>query len=90
MAESQLQPGLRLVAEVCQGHRHGDVDGGQEPEEDDGEEAADWEDDERGSAVHDGPQEEEETEEREDPEHSHSDWPPQCLHLLDTENTYYC
>ena len=85
MVQGQLQPGLRLVAEVRQGHRHGDVDGGEQPEEDDGEEAADGEDDEGGPAVHDGSQEEQQAEEGEDPEDSHGDGPPQSLDLLDTE-----
>ena len=38
------------VAEVCEGDGHGDIDGGEEPEEDDGEQAADGENNESGSA----------------------------------------
>ena len=65
MVQGQLQPGLRLVAEVRQCHRHGDVDGGEQPEEDYREEAADREDDEGGSAVHDGSEEEQQAKEGE-------------------------
>ena len=38
------------IAEVCEGDGHGDVDGGEQPEEDDGEQAADGEDNESGPA----------------------------------------
>ena len=38
------------IAEVCESDGHGDVDGGEQPEENDGEQAADGEDNQSGPA----------------------------------------
>ena len=38
------------IAEVCESDGHGDVDGGEQPEENDGEQAADGEDNQSGAA----------------------------------------
>ena len=54
---------------------HGDVDGGEEPEENDGEEPTDRKDNEGGPAVHNGTNEQEETEEGEETKKRHCDWP---------------
>ena len=58
-------PGRRIVAEVGHGHGRGRVDGGQQPEEDDGEEAEDGEEDEDAAGVNDGADEEQQAEEGE-------------------------
>lgn len=84
VVEGQLEPGLRLVAEVRHGHRHRDVYGGEEPEEDDGKEAADREEDEGGATVDDCSDEEEHAEEGEDSQDAHSNWPSQSLYFVDT------
>ena len=58
-------PRGRVVAEVRHGHSRRGVDRRQEPEEDDGEEAEDWEEDQYAARVHDGADEQEEAEESE-------------------------
>ena len=61
---------------TCQSDSQGDIDGGEEPEEDDGEEAAHGEEDEGAPAVHNGPDEEEEAEEGADSQQRHCHRPP--------------
>ena len=84
VVEGALHPGRGAVAEVRQGHGHRDIDGGEQPEQDDGEEAADGEDDEGGAAVDDGADEEEEAEEGEEAEEPHRHRPPEGLQLRDS------
>ena len=83
VVESPLDPGGGGTAEVSQGHGHRNVDGSQEPQQDDREQTADGEDDEGGAAVHDGADEEEEAEKREETKEAHGDGPAETLNLPD-------
>ena len=64
-AEHVLDPGCGLVAEVGQGHGRGHVHGGQQPQEDDGEEAAHGEQDQDAAGVDDRAHEQEQAEQHE-------------------------
>ena len=59
-------PRGRVVAEIGHGDGRRGVDWCEEPKEDDGEEAEDWEEDEHAPGVHDGADEQQQAEESEE------------------------
>ena len=62
MSEGNLNTRSWFVAEVGKSHGRSDVDAGEEPEQDDGEESTDRKDDEGAPTVDDGAEEEKDTE----------------------------
>ena len=74
---------------TCDSDSYRDVEGGEEPQEDDGEESADGEEDEDASAVHDGPDEEEQAEHWAHTQQRHRGRPTHSLDLLNTAICQY-
>ena len=75
-----------ILTNTCDGDGQRDIDGGQQPQEDDGEESAHREEDEDAAAVHDGADKEEEAEDGADAEQRHGGRPSDALQLLHAEH----
>ena len=70
---------------TCNSYGEGDVDRGEQPEQDDGEQPADGEEDEGAAAVDDGADEEEEAKHRAQAQQRHAHRPPHRLNTIHTE-----